>query len=895
MNKLARLTQVTSAKPERLTKLWCIEDGKPTKKNAGEMVHGEAQIVQAESPVALVKILNGIQSNQALIFGLPPTEKCPVVTSENLPRAALGSIARTQEFFAWNDGPGWMLLDGDPIPGNEPLTRDEFLDLLFEVAPSIKNAPMAWGVSGSSFIFDSERQQQITELRGQRVYLLVDDARDIPRAGKALSDRLWLAGYGRFIVSKAGSLLPRTPVDTNVWQSNRLDFAAPPVCTPPLEARRPNPVAINNASAPLVTAEAIPDLSVRERSRLSEIKSAEKARDDFLSEIRQKKDAWINDRLAALANATREERDEARHRLLLAVEKQRLFGDFKLIHSSGELVTVEQMLSDPDRWHGQRFHDPLEPDYSNSDRRIAWANLKSGTAPTIYSHAHGGTRYRLMRQLQQIRLQQGDMPELLPQVMERLRLDGEIFERGGNLARIADGDIIDVEKSWLQTHLESVFQFQAFDSRSSRWVSRDCPDKLAMRLLAARGDWGLPKVGAVVTFPVMRPDGSVISEPGFDVSTSLLYLNQDSDRQVLQSFDKPALIDALVRIWRPFSEFSFDGDTSRGVFLSALLTTVCRQALPTAPAFLIRAYTPGSGKTLLSECLMLLVGARPSALPMPDKNAEEVEKRLFSKLLTGCPGFILDNLVGVVDNAAMCAFLTSSEPEGRMLGLSEIRRVSNRTLWVLNGNNVTAGGDTFRRILPITLDANCESPESRRFTFNPKVLIEQQLDQYRADLLNVLRAYQDFGSPLIGDGSFGSFEQWESLVRQCVCWLISEGITPAEMGDPLEVMSLSKLEDPSHLQHAEILESWYRQFANRIVQVAEIKHLFEANSFGSTAEEQAFCEAIMPVALAHGRFNGRMFGGWLRKNKGRVVNGFRLDPGPSSSKQPGWRVRQVPS
>ncbi len=895
MNKLARLTLITSAKPERLTKLWSIEEGKPTKKNAGEMVQGEAKIVQAESPAALVEILKGIQSTQALIFGLPPTETSHVVTSQDLPGAACGSIARTQEFFGWNDGPGWMLLDGDPVPGNEPITRDEFLDLLFEVAPSIKYAPMVWGVSSSSCIFDSEKQEQVAGLRGQRIYILVSDARDIPRAGKALSDRLWLAGYGRFIVSKAGRLLPRTPIDSSVWQSNRLDFAAPPVCIPPLEARRPVPSAMNNAAAPLVTAEAIPELTVQERSRLSQIKSVEKARDGLLTEIRLKKEAWINNRLVDLANATREEREEARHRLLSAVEKQRLFGDFQLIHSSGELVTVEQLLSDPDRWHGQRFHDPLEPDYSNSDRRIAWANLKSGTVPNIYSHAHGGMRYRLMRQSQQIRLQQGDMPELLPQVMERLRLDGEIFERGGSLARIADGEIIDVEKSWLQTHLESIFQFQALDSRSSRWVPKDCPDKLAMRLLAARGDWGLPKVGAVVTFPVMRPDGSVISEPGFDKSTSLLYLNHDSERQSLQRLDKPALVETLKRIWRPFDEFPFDGNISRGVFLSALLTTVCRQTLPTAPAFLIRAYTPGSGKTLLSECLMLLVGAKTSALPMPDKNPDEIEKRLFSKLLTGCPGFILDNLTGVVDNAAMCAFLTSSEPEGRMLGLSEIRRVSNRTLWVLNGNNVTPGGDTFRRILPITLDANCESPESRRFRFNPKVLIEQQLEQYRADLLNVLWAYQDSGSPLLGKGSFGSFEPWESLVRQCVCWLISEGVTPAEMVDPLEVMSLSKVEDPSHLQHAEILESWYGAFSNRIVQVAEIKHLFEVNSLGSTAEEKVFLEAIMPVSFAHGEFNGRIFGGWLRKSKGRVVNGFRLDPGPTLSRQPGWRVAQLSS
>ena len=106
--------------------------------------------------------------------------------------------------------------------------------------------------------------------------------------------------------------------------------------------------------------------------------------------------------------------------------------------------------------------------------------------------------------------------------------------------------------------------------------------------------------------------------------------------------------------------------------MSALLTTVCRAALDTAPGFLVRAHSPGTGKTLLSECLMILAGASTAALPLPEKNPEEIEKRLAAKLLTGCSGLILDNLVGSIDNAALCSMLTSSSPEVRILGRSEV-------------------------------------------------------------------------------------------------------------------------------------------------------------------------------------------------------------------------------
>lgn len=886
---MSKITIATSQQPNRLTKKWEIVDGIPQKIHAGEMSLGTVDKVDARSPAELTEILSRLKSNQALIFGLTDADQCPVVTKEKLSHAEPGTIARTVDAFKWNAGSGWMLLDGDPLPGQDPLTREQWLFMLFDVVPSLRDAPMVWNVSGSSMIFNNETGEQITGVRGQRLYILVADARDIPRAGKALVERFWLAGYGHLIITKSGQTLKRCPVDACVWQTNRLDFAAPPVCVLPLVTRRPDPEVINDDAAPLVTTSAMPDLSEDERKQVAAIEAAMRGDDALLQAIHQTREAWVEERLAALPVLPDDELEEARQRLRDAVIHRRLFGDFELIHSSGERVTVGQLLDNPDRWHGERFHDPLEPDYSNSDKRIAWCNLKSGGVPFIYSHAHWGLRYRLLRPVQSLQIQQGELPQILPKILERMLLDGEIFERAGVLVRLADGELIAVEKAWLQTYLESAFQLMMFDARSEQWTVRDCPDKLAMRLLHARGTWNLPKVGAVVSFPVMRPNGRVIEKPGFDEKTRLLYLDQINDRPIPKPLDRQALAETLKRIWEPFEGFPFDSDISRGVFLAALLTTVCRPALPTAPAFLFRAYTAGTGKTLASECLMILVGAGLTALPLPENNAEEIEKRLFAKLLTGCPGLILDNLQGVVDNAAMCAFLTSPEPEGRILGQSETRSVLNRALWVLNGNNVTAGGDTFRRILPVTLDANCESPETRRFTFNPRDLIRQRLDAYRADLLSVLLTYQWEGAPTVEAGSFGSFEVWEAIVRQCVCWLIREGVTPAAMVDPLRVMSLSKTEDPHHQQHAAILEAWFDLNADKVVQVRDIVRLVD-NQFELSTKETEFVDLIRDIAPPRGGFNGRYFSGWLRRHKGRVVNGYRLNPGDQDQREPGWFV-----
>lgn len=887
---MSALTIATSTTPKRLTKQWSLEDDKPVKAHAGEMVEGTATIVDLPTPHDMAAALEKLNQNQALIFGLPPNKECYLTTSARLPMAAAGSIARTKDAFKWYNGPGWMLLDGDPIPGQEPLTRDEWLALLHDVAPALADAPYVWGVSSSSCIYNTATNEQVTGIRGQRLYVLVADARDIQRAGKALFERLWLAGHGCFIVSKSGQTLSRAPIDASVWQTNRLDFAAPPVCIPPLEARRPSPMPFNNEASPLVTAEAVPDLTKDERQQLEEIQAAERSCDDLLTEIHLTRETWIEERLSKLEELPETEQEEARERLRDAVTHGRLFGDFELLHSSGKRVTVGDLLDNPDQWHGERFHDPLEPDYSNSDKRISLANLKSGGVPYIYSHAHGGKRYRLLRPVQKLQLQQGELPQILPKIMERLAVDAEIFERSGRLMRLADGELLTVEKTWLQTYLEGAFRFLIFDGRNKEWSVRDCPDKVAARVMAARGAWNLPKVTGLVTFPIMRPNGSVITQPGFDEATGLLYLSDSIDRPIPQPLDRVALAETLRRIWEPFAQFPFDSDTSRGVFLAALLTTVCRPALPTAPGFLIRAYTAGTGKTLLSECLMILAGAPVKAMPLPENNSEEIGKRLFSVLLTGRAGAILDNLTGVIDSADLCVILTSAEPEVRILGLSEMRSAVNRILWVLNGNNVTAGGDTFRRILPITLDADCESPETRKFTFNPRDLVRENVDACRADLLSVLLTYQWEGGETVASGGLGSFDEWENLVRQCVCWLIREGVTPAGMADPAQVLALSKAEDPHHQQHIEILQAWWDLYRDKVVQVRDITALIDGGDYRKTKNESAFIEAVSEIAPPRGGFNGRYFGGWLRRHKGRVVGGMRLDPGDPSRNEPGWRV-----
>ena len=74
------------------------------------------------------------------------------------------------------------------------------------------------------------------------------------------------------------------------------------------------------------------------------------------------------------------------------------------------------------------------------------------------------------------------------------------------------------------------------------------------------------------------------------------------------------------------------------------------------------------------------------------------------------------------------------------------------------------------------------------------------------------------------------------------------------------------------------------------MKVRDIAKLVGDMSFSRTPAETAFVDAVCEIAPPRGGFNGRYFAGWLRRHKGRVVAGLRVDPGDQKRKEPGWRV-----
>lgn len=803
------VTRITSHKPSSLTKRYWLADGQLHKKTAANMVAGVAERVQVADAAQLADVLVQLDHNQALCFGVPEAERVQVYSRREHERQGkpAEAITRTKEAFKWPTGAGVLMLDYDPQ--DRPLSRSQLLDTLAEVIPELEDSARVWWPSSSSLIY--QEQDQLAGIKGQRVYVLVADAADIPRAGEVLHKRLWLAGYGYYAVSRSGAALERSLIDASVWQTNRLDFAAGADCTPPLEQRRGQPEV---QDGPLVdTAKALPDLSQEEEAQLAAIK--DKARADIEGEASEAQQLYIEEEAAKLVErtgqeATDETMAQARATVSRAAQQGVLAGDFEVTLADKTKLTIGELLDNPSQYHGRHTLDPLEPEY-NGYKQVGKLYLTGGR-PNLYSHAHGGRNYRLIRQPRRVEHQAGRMTDTTHKTMEYLRQLPDVFDMGSELVQVRDGKAHRLTQYSLAFWLGGVAQYwkRAVTPKGQQYEKLlDPPAQVLNQLLAIGEGRHLKPLKAVISAPVIDVQGRTLERVGYDSSTQLYLDTVSTPPPVPGIVGMGEAQQALDTLMQPFRDFATATRLDRGVMLAAILTAIQRPILPTAPAFGLDAPVQGTGKTYLAQCLgALATGEVPTVYPhTAGQDDEETRKRLTTVLAGGERVLLWDNVLGAFDSAAMASFITSPEYSDRILGKSEAVTIPNRTLMLITGNNLTLAGDMPRRVLKCRLDAQVANPALRKFDSKPLEYIQQ----HRAELvqagLTLIRGYLQSeacraGGAVQGE-STASFEEWDSLVRQPVAWIASQR---PDFEDPANAIKDAMATDPEMETLAEVLE-----------------------------------------------------------------------------------------
>ena len=344
-----------------------------------------------------------------------------------------------------------------------------------------------------------------------------------------------------------------------------------------------------------------------------------------------------------------------------------------------------------------------------------------------------------------------------------------------------------VKPLYLIEMLGRVARFQSYDRRRRDWIDKDCPNVIGETLLAREGVWRVPVLLGVVHTPQLRADGSLLTTPGYDPQTQLLF-KPDGEHfpEIPEHPSKEDAQRALEAVKQAIATFPFSAEADRSVALSLLLTGVCRRTLDFAPLHAITAPAPGTGKSLLIDLASILLSGQPAPVLSAEIDAAEFEKRLGASLMSGDAVISFDNCTKPLDHTLLCQALSQSRLNLRVLGYSQNRDVTMSALLTATGNNLILQGDLPRRSLRCEIDAKVERPELRVF---PGAHIQTEFRRRRGELvaalLTILRAYQVSGV-ISNQPPLGGFEMWSRWVRDALVWLDCTDPCEHDRGDPLE-------------------------------------------------------------------------------------------------------------
>ncbi|MBL0869347.1 MAG: hypothetical protein IBJ18_02085 [Phycisphaerales bacterium] len=480
-----------------------------------------------------------------------------------------------------------------------------------------------------------------------------------------------------------------------------------------------------------------------------------------------------------------------------------------------------------------------------------------------------------------------DEHRVVDEVIGHLGAEPVLFQRGGLLVRVVpNGDGVRVEPVTEPTlrrvltrrvRLLSVRDGEEIDAHPPAWLTAQ---------IMAHGTWpGVRELTGVLDFPILRPDGSIFSEIGYDLATKVLRVGEMADAQSPTQMAKAEARAALMVLKDLMCDFPFATDRDLSAALAMLITMVARSAYegPT-PLFLIEANQRGSGKTFLALVAGMLARMGGVAISSMTKD-DEFRKFVTSAAIRGESVVILDNLSGSIGGSTLDRVLTATQWSDRPLGSSTIIDVPMSTVWIATGNNPDLQADIHRRIIPIRLCTPLEHPEHRGTFVYPDLLahVTRNRQRYIAACLRVLQAYLSCGEQT-KIRAMGSFGGWSSLVRAALVWL----------GEP------DPLPEPGEMGAASDAQA--EALARLLSGIAEERTLsrgFHAADLVNIAHSGSkmyhpIREALIELQLGDEQLTPQRVGTILRRCRDRVAGGRRLVSGGKTMLGVRWMVEPVP-
>jgi putative DNA primase/helicase len=405
------------------------------------------------------------------------------------------------------------------------------------------------------------------------------------------------------------------------------------------------------------------------------------------------------------------------------------------------------------------------------------------------------------------------------------------------------------------------------------------PPTWAVDSLMHWGNWDeIRHLESIIETPVLRPDGTLLSAPGYDAATGLLLEPHAEFPAVAEEPTRADAVHAAHMLLDLVGDFPFAGAEHRAAWLAGLLTPLARFAIKgPVPLFVFDANMARVGKTKLVDVISLIATGRKVARSACPATDEEWDKRLLAIAMAGTRLVLFDNLStgGNLGSPSLDAALTGSSYAGRILGETAwASDIPFTTIMYASGNNLQLIGDITGRVVFTRMESRVDRPEERADFRVPDLLghVRATRGELAVAALTILRGFVVAGRPAPNPPlpPLGEYAAWSALVRHAVHW--ATGL------DPCATRELARSCDRLAQSLPALLVGWHRLCAaegKSGLTTSEAIDALTANPQGHAALHAILAEQSRdgklppPQKLGNylGRIRGRVCKGWAIKAK----------------------------
>jgi hypothetical protein len=349
-----------------------------------------------------------------------------------------------------------------------------------------------------------------------------------------------------------------------------------------------------------------------------------------------------------------------------------------------------------------------------------------------------------------------------------------VFTRGDTLVRILYGEggrpsIEPLNCIGLRYVVERTANFCKIRENGEETVAP--PPIEVIQDLRASPSWkGIPPLKEITEAPVILPDGTITTSPGYYPAIQALYCPA-SDLVLPEIPDRPGPEDiarAVDLLKEVIQDFPFTSEASRVNAIGTFLTAVLRPVI-SGPALmaLFDKPQPRTGASLLADLVARVATGRPGAMMTAPTNEEEWSKTITALLLGGRTVVVIDNVKVRLSSSALEMALTADTVRQRVLGKSTAPDLPARITWMATGNNVQMGDAIAYRSYWIQIDAHMARPGERADFLHEDIRtwVLQERSRILAAILTLARAWMQAGRPKpTGIPQIGGFERWRWVI-----------------------------------------------------------------------------------------------------------------------------------